>query len=204
MVTGNTETNISVTYDDSAGKLNFVSVNTQLSNSEVTAITNPLYAKLSGGNNFSGNQTISGDVEASSIDINKGSSESNPRLNFSHNNFSNSFYIEANRTGDFLNFVVDGSSKLILATDKATFSGDVEVDGLIKIKDFNLIDYGSYGGLGNAMTYQSQNAEHHFTDDNGDVANVRAKYKSADGSEGMTTTFNGAIYKNGLFVGTTA
>ena len=38
MVTGNTETNITVTYDDNTGKLNFVSTDTQLSNEEVQDI----------------------------------------------------------------------------------------------------------------------------------------------------------------------
>ena len=47
MVTGNTETNIAVTYDDTSGKLNFVATNTQLSTEEVQDIAGPLVA--SGG-----------------------------------------------------------------------------------------------------------------------------------------------------------
>ena len=81
------------------------------------------------------------------------------------------------------------------------FQNDVEVGGSIKIKQYSLIDYGNYGGgLGTSLAYQSQNGQHNFIDDNGEVANVRAKYKSADGSEGLSGTFGAFVYKNGLLV----
>jgi hypothetical protein len=54
-------TNTTVVKDDGANTLRINSSNTQLSNSQVTAITNPLYAKLTGGNTFSGDQTV-GDI----------------------------------------------------------------------------------------------------------------------------------------------
>ena len=411
MVTGNTETNISVTYNDTTGKLNFVSVNTQLSNAQVTAITNPLYlgktakavdsdkldgqdstyylnynnfsntpnlgvyAKLSGGNEFSGTQIFSGNVgigtsspiykqhistsefigqfiQSSYVNslkyysstligrnaVNNESSEFgylydsvNPNNSYSYINtfgqiqgsqfvltaignvgigtnspqakldvngnaiFSGNVDIEGllyvNRTinevarfrnslnnsspffsiyqgnsrkGFFqynnsadsiriesdtnnIDFFASGTRQLLLANGNATFSGnisannlsgtntgdqdlssfltasdisgkankdggntfngnqifqnDVEVGGSIKIKQYSLIDYGNYGGgLGTSLAYQSQNGQHNFIDDNGEVANVRAKYKSADGSEGLSGTFGAFVYKNGLLV----
>ncbi len=44
MVSGNTETNISVTYDDAAGKLNFVSNDTQLTTEQVQDIVGAMFS----------------------------------------------------------------------------------------------------------------------------------------------------------------
>ena len=77
----------------------------------------------------------------------------------------------------------------------ASFSGEIEVGN-----EYNFLKYGNYGSLTNELCYVSQSTNHNFFDDNGDIGNVRAKYKSADGSVGISGTFGGLTYKDGILV----
>ena len=187
MVQNNIETNISVTYDDSTNKLNFVSVNTQLSDAQVKSITDPLYlgktakavdsdkldgqdstyylnynnfsntpdlgvyAKLSGGNTFSGNQTFISTISiacASGINGTSSGSSNISYLEFDESNgttrqgyigfgsnTNSDLYLKNDVSGKQLRLKDDG---VLNYNGNATFLGDFEVNGVSSYPTFKM------------------------------------------------------------------
>ncbi len=169
MVSGNNEQNISVVYDDVNGKLNFIAENTQLSDADVIAIIDPLFARLDGGNTFTGNQTIDGDIDIlgvlnlrygsgvvgsatgnanqSFLDFNEVDGQTRQGVIGFESPNNSDFHIANLVSGKRLSLQDDG----VLDYDgNATFGGSVSINDKLKLRDDGAIDFGlnmDYGRL---------------------------------------------------------
>ena len=169
MVSGNTENNISVTYDDSSGKLNFDSTNTQLSNEQVQDIVGAMvsgntetnmsvtYDDSTGKLNFATNSTISGTTtQANKIKISTANGDEYKNITFVDRDTTTGTYedLKIDQDDDTLSF---NPSANIFRTANITVTGNTIVKGELNlVGDSNVNKYiDCRTGNGNALHIRS-------------------------------------------------